>query len=210
MMPMPTAAEHGLVACRGCGLVRPAPRRHPAQCARCGARLRSRNVNAAGRTLAFLATAAICYVPANLMPVLVYATPGSSEADTILNGIVSLYRSGSWCLALIVLVASVVIPIGKIGVLAWMCALLQWRPAADLRQATRLFGLVESIGRWSMLDVFVDAFVVALIQLGPVMSVLPGPGVAYFAATAIFTMLAARAFDPRLLWDAHARPHAHG
>lgn len=205
-----TAAALGLVACHGCGLVRPAPRCNPARCARCGARLRSRNANATSRTLAFLAAAAICYVPANVLPVLIYATPGSSESDTILDGVVSLYRSGSWVLALIVLAASVIIPIGKVGVLAWMCAVERLRLAADLPQATKLFRHVEFIGRWSMLDVFVDAFVVALVQLDPLMSVRPGPGVPYFAATAIFTMLAARAFDPRLLWDVHAHAPAHG
>ena len=206
---MPTAAALGLVSCTGCGLVAPAPMSRPARCVRCDSTLRTRRENSIGRTLAFLAAAVACYVPANVLPVLIYSTPGSVEADTILDGIVSLYRSGSWVLALIVLAASVTIPIGKIGLLAWMCAVVMRQMRVDLRQATRLFHAVEFIGRWSMLDVFVDAFVVSLIQLGPLMSVRPGPGVPYFAATAIFTMLAARTFDPRLLWDAHGKGRRH-
>jgi len=198
-----TAASAGLVGCTECGLV--AAVMPAARCMRCGHRLHSRRQNAIGRSLAFVAAAVACYVPANMLPVLIYATPGQSESDRILDGIVSLHRSGSWILALIVLVASVMIPIGKIGLLAWMCATVKLELPVDLPQATRLFRTVEFIGRWSMLDVFVDAFVVSLVQLGPLMSVRPGPGVPWFAATAIFTMLAARAFDPRLLWDVHAQ-----
>ena len=203
------AASLGLVGCTECGLVAAAPPPHAARCVRCGNRLRSRRENSVARTLAFLTAAVACYVPANVLAVLVYSTPGSTESDTILDGVVSLHRSGSWVLALIVLVASVMIPIGKIALLAWMCAVVKLALPVDLRQTTRLFRIVELIGRWSMLDVFVDAFVVSLIQLGFLMSVRPGPGVPFFAATAIFTMLAARAFDPRLLWDAHAKVAAH-
>jgi len=195
-----TAASLGFIGCTDCGLATQGRGR----CVRCGSALRSRRANSIGRTLAFLAAAIACYVPANALPVLVYATPGSIEADTILDGIVSLHRSGSWVLALIVLGASVMIPIGKIALLVWMCAMVKLRPPADLGQTTRLYRMVEFVGRWSMLDVFVDAFVVSLIQLGPLMSVRPGPGVPFFAATAIFTMFAARSFDPRLLWDAYA------
>ena len=200
---MATAASVGLVGCTECGLVAAAIPATP--CRRCGHRLHSRRVNSIGRTLAFVSAAIACYVPANVLPVLIYATPGSGESDRILDGIASLYRSGSWVLALIVLVASVMIPIGKIALLAWMCVAVKLALPVDLPQAIRLFRTVEFIGRWSMLDVFVDAFVVSLVQLGPLMSVRPGPGVPWFAATAIFTMLAARAFDPRLLWDVHAQ-----
>jgi paraquat-inducible protein A len=204
-----TAAALGLIGCRECGLVVRATPARSTHCARCGAYLRVRHEDSVARTAAFLVAAAVCYVPANVLPVLVYSTPGHVESDTIVDGVLSLYRSGSWFLALIVLVASVMIPVGKIGVLAWMCALVHLRLPSDLRQTTQLFRAVEFIGRWSMLDVFVDAFVVALIQLGPIMSVRPGPGVPFFAATAVLTMLAARAFDPRLLWDAHVHAPAY-
>jgi paraquat-inducible protein A len=121
--------------------------------------------------------------------------------------VVFLYQSGSWPLALIVLIASVLIPIGKIVALAGVLVSVQRGSAVDSRVRTRLYRTVEFVGRWSMLDVFVDTFVVALVQLSPLMSVAPGPGVVYFMAVVVLTMLAARSFDPRLIWDSAA---AHG
>jgi paraquat-inducible protein A len=162
------------------------------------------------RIKALLMAAAICYVPANVLPVLVTNTPEGVEAQTILDGVQALQRSGSWGLALIVVVASVVIPIAKVGVLAYLCAVVEHGIPASARECARLFRLVEAVGRWAMLDVFVDAFVVALVQLPPVMWERPGPGVPFFAATAVFTMLAALSFDPRLLWSARERVNGHG
>jgi paraquat-inducible protein A len=107
-------------------------------------------------------------------------------------------------------VASVVIPIAKVGVLAYLCAVVEHGIPASPREGARLFRLLEAVGRWSMLDLFVDAFVVALVQVPPFMWERPGPGVPFFAATAMFTMLAAIAFDPRLLWSAVGRAGHHG
>jgi paraquat-inducible protein A len=123
-----------------------------------------------------------------------------------MSGVVFLYTSGSWPLALIVLVASVMIPLGKMVALAYLLISVQRRSAKNNQQRTGLYRLVELIGRWSMLDVFVDTFVVALVQLSPLMSVAPGPGVVFFMAVVILTMLAAQAFDPRLIWDAETAP----
>ena len=113
-----------------------------------------------------------------------------------------LYTSGSWPLALIVLVASVMIPLGKLAALAYLLITVQRGSIANSRERTRLYRIVEFIGRWSMLDVFVATFTVALVQLQPLMSVAPGAGVLFFAAVVVLTMLAAEAFDPRLIWDA--------
>ena len=113
-----------------------------------------------------------------------------------------LYTSGSWPLALIVLVASVMIPLGKLAALAYLLITVQRGSIANNQERTRLYRIVEFIGRWSMLDVFVAAFTVALVQLQPLMSVAPGAGVLFFAAVVVLTMLAAEAFDPRLIWDA--------
>ena len=153
------------------------------------------------RSKALLVAAAICYVPANLLPVLVTNTTDGAEADTILDGVQALHQSGSWFLALIVLVASFVIPLAKIGALAYLCLVVEKGIPAPRRQSARLFRVLEVAGRWSMLDVFVDAFVVALVQLPPFLWVRPGPGVPFFAATAVLTMLAYMAFDKRLLWS---------
>jgi paraquat-inducible protein A len=196
---MTSAAARGLVACSECALVtRPVTPSAPGFCPRCGERLAFRRENAIQRTWALLVAAAILYVPANVLPVLTTTTVVSSESDTIMSGVILLYATGSWPLALIVLVASIVIPIGKIVTLAFVLVTVQRGMATSNRQRTRLYRTVEFIGRWSMLDVFVDTFVVALVQLSPLMSVEPGPGVVYFMAVVVLTMFAAQSFDPRL------------
>jgi len=135
------------------------------------------------------------------LPVMVSNTFATSDAETIMGGVVFLYTSGSWPLALIVLVASVMVPLGKLLALAYLLVSVQRGMAGRHHERARLFRIVTFIGRWSMLDVFVDTFTVALVQLQPLMSVLPGPGVLFFAAVVVLTMLAAETFDPRLIWD---------
>ncbi|MFO1322599.1 MAG: paraquat-inducible protein A [Burkholderiales bacterium] len=202
-----TGLRAGLVSCPCCGLLaRPAAPARPGHCPRCGSGLAFRRDNAIQRTWALLIAAMIMYVPANVLPVLTTNTLVSSQSDTIMSGVVLLYETGSWPLALIVLVASVMIPLGKIVALAYVLVSVQRRSAASNRQRTRLYRTVEFIGRWSMLDVFVDTFVVALVQLSPLMSVEPGPGVVYFMAVVVLTMLAAASFDPRLIWDVTPPP----
>ncbi len=197
-----SAASAGLVACHACGLLAsPVSHAAPGHCPRCGEHLAWRHQHSIQRTWAFLIAAVILYAPANLLPVLTTHTLVSSESDTIMSGVVYLYDTGSWPLALIVLVASVMIPLGKIIALAYVLVTVQRRSATSNRQRTRLYRIVEFIGRWSMLDVFVDTFIVALVQLSPLMSVDPGPGVVYFMAVVVLTMFAAESFDPRLIWD---------
>jgi paraquat-inducible protein A len=152
-------------------------------------------------TWALVIAAAICYIPANMLPVLNTTTLGSSETDTIMGGVVFLYTSGSWPLALIVLIASVMVPLGKLVALVYLLVTVQRGALSGHRERARLYRMVVFIGRWSMLDVFVDTFTVALVQLSPLMSVEPGPGVLFFAAVVVLTMIAADSFDPRLIWD---------
>lgn len=199
---MTGAAAAGLLSCHVCGLVaRPAAAAAPGHCPRCGEVLAWRHHHSIQRTWAFLIAAIILYVPANWLPVLNTRTLVSSESDTILSGVVYLYVSGSWPLALIVLIASVMVPLGKILALAYVLITVQRGSITSNRQRTRLYRIVEFIGRWSMLDVFVDTYIVAIVQLSPLMSVEPGPGVVYFMAVVILTMFAAQSFDPRLIWD---------
>jgi paraquat-inducible protein A len=198
-----TAALAGLVSCRVCGLLTRATLNARTSCPRCGAHLATRYPASLQRTWAYIIAAAICYVPANLQPVMVSTKVGSIHADTILGGVVRLYETGTWPLALIVLIASVMIPLGKLIVLAYLAVGVQRRSDLDLRDRTRLYRLVDFIGRWSMLDAFIATFVVAILQIGPVMTVKPGPGLVYFVAVVILTMLASRSFDPRLIWDRH-------
>jgi paraquat-inducible protein A len=198
-----TAARAGLASCRTCGLLGRATDAGRGRCPRCGAALAPRLSDSVQRTWAFMIAAAICYVPANVLPVMVTTQVGSHHADTILGGVVRLYETGTWQLALIVLIASVMIPLGKLIALAHLSIRMERRSDLARRDRSRLYRLIESIGRWSMIDAFVATFVVAILQLGPVMTVKPGPGVFYFMAVVILTMLASRSFDPRLIWDEH-------
>jgi paraquat-inducible protein A len=198
-----SAAQAGLVSCATCRLLsRPVQFATPGDCPRCGAALVSRHPHSIQYTWALVIAAAICYIPANVLPVLATTAFGSTESDTIMGGVIFLYASGSWPLALIVFVASVMIPLGKLIALAYLLITVQRGSIRHSHPRTRIYYLVEFVGRWSMLDVFVDAFVVALVQLQPLMSVEPGLGVVFFMAVVVLTMLAAQSFDPRLIWDA--------
>jgi paraquat-inducible protein A len=208
-MAQPSAAEAGLVSCSTCNLLsRPARPARPGYCPRCGAALSWRRHHSIQYTWALVIAAAICYIPANALPVLTTTALGSTESDTIIGGVIFLYTSGSWPLALIVLVASVMIPLGKLLALAYLLIGTKRRTIRNRHDSSRMYRLIEFIGRWSMLDVFVDAFVVALVQLQPLMSVEPGPGVVFFMAVVILTMLAAQTFDPRLIWDSPSERQA--
>jgi paraquat-inducible protein A len=199
-----TAAQAGLASCVVCGLL---ARRagNPAadfgHCPRCNARIESRRSHSVQRTWALILAAAMLYLPANLFPVLVTTTIGSTQADTIMSGVIFLYTSGSWPLAIIVLIASVMIPLGKLLALAYLLISVQRGEVTNKRSRTRLHRVVNFIGRWSMLDVFVDTFVVALVQLQPLMQAQPGPGVPLFMGVVVLTMLASKSFDARLIWD---------
>ena len=200
-----TAAQAGLVSCETCDLLsRPADAAAPGHCPRCGAELAWRRHGSIQYTWALVIAAAICYIPANVLPVLTTNALGSSDSDTIIGGVVFLYTSGSWPLALIVLIASVMVPLGKLVALAYLLITVQRRSLGSSGDRARLYRMVGLVGRWSMLDVFVDTFTVALVQLQPLMSVEPGPGVLFFAAVVVLTMIAAESFDPRLVWDAGA------
>ena len=198
----PTGINIGLVSCNSCGLLsRLLPVDGAGSCPRCGKKLTLRRRNAIQRTWALIIAAAIAYIPANLMPVMVTNTLVYSEEDTIMSGIVMLYITGSWLLALIVLIASVIIPLAKLAALAYLLITVQRGSIGQLREQARLYRLVEFVGRWSMLDVFVVTFVVALVQFQPLMSVQPEIGILFFAFVVVLTMLAAKSFDPRLIWD---------
>jgi paraquat-inducible protein A len=198
-----TAMQHGLQSCEACGLLsRPAPGEEDGHCPRCGREVSFRKSGSLQRTWAFLIAAAICYVPANVLPVLTTVTASGQDSDTILQGVVLLWSPTGWPLSLIVLVASIIIPSAKILALAYLLITVQRGSLGSNPQRVRLYRMVEFVGRWSMVDVFVDAFTASLVQLQPLMSVEPGPGLFFFAAVVVLTMLAVESFDPRLIWDA--------
>jgi paraquat-inducible protein A len=205
-----SAARVGLVSCTTCGLLSwPADKAKPGYCPRCGAALVWRRHHSIQYTWALVIAATICYLPANVLPVLRTTSLGATESDTIMGGVIFLYESGSWPLALIVLVASVMIPLGKLLALGYLLVTVQRGSVKNSHDRTRIYELVEFVGRWSMLDVFVDAFVVALVQLQPLMSVEPGVGVVFFMLVVVLTMFAAQSFDPRLIWDAENERQIH-
>lgn len=201
-LPLTSARAAGLYGCECCGLVSLA-RSRPGEtaCPRCAYALHRRKPDSLQRTAAFLVAAVMFYVPANVLPVM-----GTSSAllgrsqHTILGGIAELWESGSWELALIVFVASIVVPIAKIAALA-LLSITAWRRSTwRQRERARLYRLVETVGHWSMLDIFVVVLLVGMVQFGAFASVQPESGLLAFGLVVIATMLAAASFDPRLIW----------
>jgi paraquat-inducible protein A len=158
------------------------------------------------RTWALLIAAIICYVPANALPIMTITSLGKAESSTILGGVVYLLHHDP-PLAVIVFVASVLVPVLKILILLLLLTSVQrgwvWRQA----ERTRLYRITETVGRWSMVDIYVVTILVALVRLGSLASIDAGQGAVFFGAVVVLTMLAAEAFDPRLIWDAGEEPN---
>ena len=192
-----SAIEQGLQGCPICTSVGPAEK---TRCTRCGSKLHAGWTNSIQHTWAWLATSVVLYLPANFLPITYTRFLGKETESTILGGVIALWEHGSEPIAIIIFVASVLVPLGKMLVLAWLCLSVQFSSNFLLPQKTRLYRITEFVGRWSMIDVFVVSILVALIQLGNVMTILPGVAALAFAAMVVTTMLAALAFDPRLLW----------
>lgn len=192
-----------LLSCHDCDqLVRTSlDAAHPI-CPRCHAALHARKPESLARTWALVITAAILYLPANLYPVMTVVSLGRGEPDTILSGVVALLHAGMLPVALLVFVASILVPVLKLLGLAFLLVSVQrrwsWRP----RARTSAFRVIEAVGRWSMVDVFMIAILTALVSLGNIATIEPGVGSVSFAAVVIITMLASMSFDPRLIWDA--------
>lgn len=202
---MTHAASLGLAGCHTCGLVSRVGAAALAHCPRCGARLHRRKPDSLARTWALLAAAAVLYVPANALPIMHTKSLFGTQSDTILSGVIYLWTSGSWPLAVVVFVASVFVPMAKLFILAFLAASVQRGSARNRVERLRLYRLVELVGRWSMLDVFVVALLAALVQLKALAQITPGPGATAFGAVVVITMLAAMTFDPRLIWDGRGR-----
>jgi len=193
-----SAAAIGLANCHSCGQLSPHLITH---CPRCHARLHLRTPYSLQKTLAFLLTALIFYIPANLFPIMTSEQLGVIEATTIIGGIIVLWEMGSYPIAVVVFVASVLVPIVKFIILFWLCYCAKFGSPMSAKELSVLYRTTEFIGRWSMVDVFVVAVLVALIQLGTLLNVQPGIAAITFAMMVILTIIAAQMFDPRLLWD---------
>jgi len=205
-----TASQAGLLSCLTCGLLsRPAPQAESA-CPRCGARLHARKPASLVRAWAFLVCAMVLYLPANILPIMQMESLFGWQSDTIMSGIVFLWSTGSWPLAIIVFVASIVVPLLKMLALLTLLIAVHRGVRVHTHDLARLYRLLEIVGRWSMLDIFVVAILVALVQLQLVATVTPGQGAAAFGAVVVLTMLATMSFDPRLLWDSARGEGGHG
>lgn len=202
-----TAAGQGLTGCATCGLVNRLDARGKGRCQRCGEPLHARQPHSLQRTWALLAAAAVLYIPANVYPIMTTTSLGRPNPSTIIGGVVQLLEMGSWPVAMVILVASVIVPLGKLIALSWLCLVAPRAHRMNALARTRLYRLTEFIGRWSMVDIFVVAILVALIRAGNLMSITPGPAALAFGGVVVITMLAAMSFDPRLIWDDPVVPH---
>jgi paraquat-inducible protein A len=193
---------HKRIGCDCCRLVLYAPSGWP--CPRCGRRLRQRKRQSILRAWALLFAATVLYLPANLFPIITVIRFGQGEPSTILQGVVELIQAQMWPLAALVFLASITVPLLKLVGLTTMLLTTHSGSLTRLRDRTRLYRLIESVGRWSMIDVFMLTVLVALVHMGFVATVLPGPGAICFASVVVLTMFATASFDPRLMWDAAA------
>jgi paraquat-inducible protein A len=169
--------------------------------------MHQRKPDSLARSWALVIAAIIFYIPANVLPISVTTALGSAEGDTIMSGVIYFIQSGSWPIALVIFVASIFVPVLKIMILIFLLVSVQvkskWRPL----DRTRLYRIIEVIGKWSMVDIFVITIMAALIKLGALADFEAGPAAVYFAAVVVLTIFAAMSFDPRLIWDSMEENH---
>jgi paraquat-inducible protein A len=196
-----TALSQGLVACEHCSQLNYVHTDDVVACGRCGSAVQRRSLPRLGRVWALLFSAVVLYIPANLLPVMTVVSLGKESSNTLIGGVVHFVQTDAWLLALVVFVASILVPLLKMLVLSSLLFSVHFRWCARLRDKTRLYRLVEFIGKWSMVDIFVIALLVALVQFGEFASVQVGAGSLSFAAVVLLTLWATADFDMRWLWD---------
>ncbi|AIC21698.1 MULTISPECIES: paraquat-inducible protein A [Pseudomonas] len=198
MSQPPYARDLGLMLCHTCGQTCSQDVHY---CPRCEAVVHARKPNSLSRTWAFLVASLIFYIPANVLPVMYTQIFGSGSENTILSGVLEFWQHGSWDIALLIFIASVVVPCIKFFVLGMLLITCQRRSHWAMRERAKLYRFIEVIGYWSMLDVLVVALVAALVQFHALSSIEPRMGILFFGLVVVLTMFAAMSFDPRLIWD---------
>ncbi|MEO5882199.1 MAG: paraquat-inducible protein A [Caldimonas sp.] len=212
LLPLDVAGLPPLLGCESCGLVSadalagegirpPAAPRRIQKCPRCGHVLHARKPLSVQRTGACVLAAAVLYVPANVLPIMTTVSALQREEHTLIGGILELWGDGSWGLSIIVFIASIAVPVLKIGVLGLLAWTSRHAPAWRRLERAKLYRLIEAVGHWSMLDVYVVVLLAATIRFGPLAGVQAGPGLLAFAAVVVLTLFATYAFDPKLIWD---------
>ncbi len=205
MAEMATARQLGMALCHDCHMLIDWPSLAPGEmafCPRCGAQVHQRKPNSLMRTWALLIAAIIFYVPANILPITITTSFGSEQADTIMSGVIYFLKSGSFEIALVIFVASILVPLMKLTILTYLLLSVKFKSLWRPKERTKLYRITEAVGRWSMLDIYVVTILVALVKLGILANIDAGPAAVYFAAVVVITMFAAESFDPRLMWDA--------
>ncbi|MBB1616794.1 paraquat-inducible protein A [Pseudomonas protegens] len=196
------AIEAGILICTECHeLNRQEADSEEQTCTRCGAMVHPRRPNSILRTWALLLTAAILYIPANLLPIMTVSSLGQGDPSTIMSGVIQLVQHGMFPIAAVVFVASILVPTFKLVGIALLLFSVQRHQPLSARQRIIMYRFIEFIGRWSMLDIFVIAILVAVVNFGRLASIEANLGAVAFASVVILTMLAAVTFDPRLIWD---------
>lgn len=195
-----TTSSLGILACHQCGKLWKEAQEGE-RCLHCNATLHMRKPDSLNRTWALLITACIMYIPANMLPVMITSTFFDTHQDTILSGIIFFWVSGDWGLAAIVFIASFLVPLLKLASLFILVISAQRQSLWRQLERAKLYHLVEIIGRWSMLDVFVVSLLVGLVQIQGFAQITAGVGIVAFGAVVVLTMLASLSFDPRLIWD---------
>lgn len=200
-----TALNHSLISCETCRLVvrlKPeAGKGHESCCPRCRGKLHHRKPDSLSRCWALTITAVLLFIPANLYPMMTVQTFGSGDPKTIFGGVMLLFHHHAYAIGMIVFIASIAVPLAKMVILIYLMLSVQLKWETSPFDRTRLYRVVELVGRWSMLDIFVVSILVALVNLGSIASILPGIAATSFAAVVVVTMIAAESFDPRLIWD---------
>jgi paraquat-inducible protein A len=195
-----TGMSQGVRSCACCTAILPASQ---VRCPRCHTKGYVRRRHSLQWTLALLVTSVMLYIPANLMPIMVTEALGNKMNSTIMAGVILLWGDGSYPVAMVIFIASIMVPSLKMLAIGWLCwdANGRKKPRADSERMHLIYEVVEFVGRWSMIDVFVIAVLSALVRMGQLMSIYPATGAVLFALVVILTMFAAMTFDPRLTWD---------
>ena len=200
----PTSALSRALACPVCGQVHRVKPLAPgcvADCVRCGSRIQARNHDSLHRTAAFALAALVLYVPANLFPILRLTLYGATSDNTVFDGVRTFYNDGDLFMAVIVLLASIVIPLLKLSGLFFLVLSVQFNMRRGRGVRTWIYRGIDAVGKWAMLDVFVLSIWVALVKLNSLGSVSPGPGLLPFGCVVVLTLLASQSFDPHLIWE---------
>lgn len=198
-----TAAAHGFACCTTCGQLSQMPDSSiSVACPRCKSPLQFRKPQSIERSWAYLLSAYLLFGPAMMLPIMETGSLFGKQKDTIMSGIVFLFTSGSWALAAIVFIASIFVPLAKLICLTYLLMTIKRRKTSKRLNRTRLYRILEFVGRWSMLDVYVVTLLSVLVQLKGLANIYPMPGAMAFGAVVVLTMMATISFDPRLIWDA--------